>query len=124
MTPGKRGPKPNAAVAFLARREAIADGMDAGHKVRTLYGVHGAGLGISYSQFARYVRAYIRKKERSSKDRTHASIDKGLSGAAAPVAGTVHEGRRRDGPISTPSREHRQFIFDPTAAHRRKDELF
>lgn len=47
-------------VAFLARRDDIQKLLDAGHTLRAIYKMHGAGLNISYSQFARYVSRYIR----------------------------------------------------------------
>lgn len=50
-------------VAFLARKDLFRSLLDAGHPQRAIYDDHGADLGISYSQFNRYVGQYLIEKE-------------------------------------------------------------
>lgn len=46
-------------MAFLARKTEIAKSVAAGHQLNTIYADLEKALGISYSQFARYVKKYI-----------------------------------------------------------------
>ena len=45
-------------VAFLARLDNIREMVQAGYPVISIYEQYGDGMGISYSQFARYVARY------------------------------------------------------------------
>ncbi|MFJ7316424.1 TraK family protein [Pseudomonas sp. NPDC098747] len=47
-------------VAFLAHAEDFRKLVEAGHPLLAIYERHQGLLGISYSQFARYVARYIR----------------------------------------------------------------
>lgn len=49
-------------VAFLARIDDFRNLLEAGHSLLAIYEIHGDELGISYSQFARYVTKYLRSK--------------------------------------------------------------
>lgn len=49
-------------VAFLARIDDFRKLLEAGHSLLAIYEIHGDQLGISYSQFARYVATYLRSK--------------------------------------------------------------
>lgn len=49
-------------VAFLARIDDFRKLLEAGHSLLAIYEIHGDELGISYSQFARYVATYLRSK--------------------------------------------------------------
>ncbi|WP_158320255.1 MULTISPECIES: TraK family protein [Acidiphilium] len=51
----------NGRVAFLARREQFEKLLVAGHTQISLYECHANELGVTYSQFSRYVRTYILK---------------------------------------------------------------
>jgi len=126
-TPGNKGRKLGGRAAVIALAPAIREALAAGVHLTAIYGQHERTLGVSYTQFCKHVRKYICKKEIGSKEESHEPIAKGLTGAVAPLAGSPHDAMvaaGRDGPISTPPREVRRFNFDPTAAHRRKDELF
>ncbi|HEO70998.1 MAG TPA: hypothetical protein ENN80_07015 [Candidatus Hydrogenedentes bacterium] len=68
-------------VAFLARADLFRSLLNAGHPQRSIYDDHAADLGISYSQFNRYVRKYLLGK---ADDHEH---QKGPSPAPAPTAG-------------------------------------
>jgi len=46
-------------VAFLARADLFRSLVEAGHPQRSIYDDHAADLGISYSQFNRYVGKYL-----------------------------------------------------------------
>ncbi|MBS7736777.1 MULTISPECIES: TraK family protein [Pseudomonadota] len=46
-------------VAFLARLDSIRKMVEEGYPVVLIYEQHGEGMGISYSQFARYVARYV-----------------------------------------------------------------
>jgi hypothetical protein len=122
---GKRGPKPGAAPAFLARKDAIAAELDRGHKMRTAYETHAPHLGISYSQFTRYVNQHIRKKEIKLRDKPNATAAAGTGASIPPVdlaprLGADPQHRQGGGPIITPSTERKRFIHDPAAIHTKK----
>jgi hypothetical protein len=121
---GKRGPKPGAAPAFLARKDAIAAELDRGHKMRTAYEKYAPHLGISYSQFTRYVNQHIRKKEKKLKEKPNATAPAGMgrSDPPADLAPPLGAGRphRQGDPIITPSTERKRFIHDPAAIHTKK----
>ena len=120
-TPGKRGPKPGAAPAFLARREAIAVDLDRGHKMRAVYQTYASQLGVSYSQFTRYVNQHIRKKLAKPKGDRHAPSTAMGSSKPPPFVAAPHRADRGgSGPIVTPSLERRRFIHDPAAIHTKK----
>lgn len=60
MTKTPKGKWPGAGrVAFLARAQTIQQMVEAGYPVIAIYKQHEGELGISYSQFARYVARYI-----------------------------------------------------------------
>jgi hypothetical protein len=122
---GKRGPKPGAAPAFLARKDAIAAELDRGHKMRTAYEKHAPHLGVSYSQFTRYVNRHIRKKETKPREKPNATAPAGLgrSNMLADPAPSLNADRphlQPGGPIITPSTERKRFIHDPAAIHTKK----
>jgi hypothetical protein len=122
---GKRGPKPGAAPAYLARKDAIAAELDRGHKMRTAYETHARFLGISYSQFTRYVNRHIRKKETQLREKPNATAPAGMGGSMAPAdpaapAGAGRPHPQQGSPIITPSTERKRFIHDPAAIHTKK----
>ena len=95
----KKGPKQQATTAFLALRNTIAAELDEGWRMTVIYSRYAIKLNVSYSQFTRYVRRFIRNKPVSRKNATA-------------------------NPIATKARQTKRFVFDPTVAHQRKDELF
>jgi hypothetical protein len=120
----KRGPKRSAESAFLALAPKLEKAIGERRKIIELYEEHGPGMGISYSQFARYVVRYITgKASQKPRGSPRAAIDHRDAGAAderqAPAP-------KRDGPISTPAKTTPKFEFDPTKANRpgRDKELF
>ena len=120
----KRGPKRSAESAFLALAPKLEKAIGERRKIIELYEEHGPKMGISYSQFARYVARHITGKEpKKPRGSPRAAIDHRDAGAAderqAPAP-------KRDGPISTPAKTTPKFEFDPTKANRpgRDKELF
>ncbi|ECS2986238.1 hypothetical protein F9V60_22440 [Salmonella enterica subsp. enterica serovar Virchow] len=60
---GKQSRKGDGRVAFLAHADKFRELMSAGHPQRSIYEDHAETLGISYSQFNRYVGRYLLAKE-------------------------------------------------------------
>ncbi|MGC3480187.1 TraK family protein [Pseudomonas aeruginosa] len=60
---GKQSRKGDGRVAFLANADKFRELLNAGHPQRSIYDDHAAALGISYSQFNRYVGKYLLAKE-------------------------------------------------------------
>lgn len=49
-------------VAFLAHLETIRKEVEAGWTMQAVYDTHGPKLGITYSQFTRYVARFVKEK--------------------------------------------------------------
>jgi len=49
-------------VAFLAHLETIRKEVEAGWTMQSVYDTHGPKLGITYSQFTRYVARFVKEK--------------------------------------------------------------
>ncbi|HGN0313163.1 TPA: TraK family protein [Proteus mirabilis] len=60
---GKQSRKGDGRVAFLAHADTFRELLSAGHPQRSIYDDHAEVLGISYSQFNRYVGRYLLAKE-------------------------------------------------------------
>jgi len=60
---GKRSRKGDGRVAFLANVDKFREMLSAGYPQRSIYDDHASILGISYSQFNRYVGKYLLAKE-------------------------------------------------------------
>lgn len=60
---GKQSRKGDGRVAFLANADSFRELLTAGHPQRWIYDDHAATLGISYSQFNRYVGKYLLAKK-------------------------------------------------------------
>lgn len=61
--PAKGTRKVAGRVAFLARKDQFRDLLEAGHSQLAIYAEHGAALGISYSQFNRYIKQFLLNKD-------------------------------------------------------------
>lgn len=112
--PRKKGPKPQAATLFLGLKDAIAARLAAGEKMTGIYPRYAAELEISYTQFTRYVNQHIRNRttiRRRKSDARSAVAVAVRAPVGAPAVG---------GPITQRASEPRQFVFDPTAVHRKK----
>lgn len=97
-------------VAFLARLDSFASLMNAGHPQRSIYDDHAASLGISYSQFNRYVGKYILGKisgrqspSGQTPKRDEDSVNAAGHGNNPPSTSTSHsEQENNDGPKAPP----------------------
>ncbi|MEJ2125202.1 MAG: hypothetical protein P8Y67_13115 [Alphaproteobacteria bacterium] len=130
----------NGKVSFLAALSAIETDISAGHRLTDVYAKHRKALGIGYTQFTRYVSRYIRRHRNNQKrkadaptpaclarsDKHRAPVGDGVANAPPRALPGVQNAKRRStgGPIVTPATTSKKFVFDPTAAHTRKDELF
>lgn len=78
-TPAKAPRKGDGRVAFLAHKDLFRSLLEAGHPQRAIYDDHCSDLGISYSQFNRYVGQYLIEKET-----THGHQNEAGSASASP----------------------------------------
>lgn len=106
----KRGPRVLAVATFLSLRDVVKELLDKGWTMSAIFAQYEIKLGVCYSQFTRYVERFIRPKEQ-------------VPQTTLPKK-TAAKKARRDGPIIPQTQKPKRFVFDPTAAHRRKDELF
>lgn len=92
-TPGKllRGA---GRVAFLARIEAIGKAISEGYTLTVVYNDHQKHLGISYSQFARYVSKFISQDKRTPRNEHAQDTDQNRPGGPAGAGA----GGATDGP--------------------------
>lgn len=97
-------------VAFLARIETIQAEIEQGWPLTAIYERHQGALGITYSQFARYVRHYLRNEEEHEKPKSPQK-------KASAAAGSTGQG---DSPQAPPGPGQPQFRFDPKWANRDK----
>lgn len=93
-TPGKvlRGA---GRVAFLARIEAIRKAISEGYTLTAVYSDHEKHLGISYSQFARYVSKFISHQEQRTHRNDHDQAT-GQAGTVAPIGHVAGSGSGAD----------------------------
>ena len=108
----RKGQSLQGRVGVIARANEIREALAAGYPRTVIYERYAADLDISYSQFCRHIQRYLLTDTACATNRR----------AAKPVRTARAE--RSGGPISTPSSAPKKFVFDPTAAHARKDELF
>lgn len=120
-------------VAFLARVEEFKELHSKGYPLLSMYEKHEAELGISYSQFARYVAKYVR----SPPAHEHVAAPPSASpaptqapavsprpnpgskpdAAPAPAAPTANANAQQSNKPERPSRP-KPFDHDPSAAKR------
>jgi hypothetical protein len=114
----------NGKAKFLAALSAIKAEIAKGYTLAAIHTNYASSLGIGYPQFTRYVSRYIsreaKSREKSGENATVAPRSENRQPVRAPDAASA---RRHGGPIVTPATTSKKFVFDPTAAHTRKDEL-
>lgn len=93
--PAKRHRKGDGRVAFLAKKDLFRSLLEAGHPQRSIYDDHGADLGISYSQFNRYVTQYLTQKESTDEHQKESGTGGHSPAPAGSVGGT---GGKPEGP--------------------------
>lgn len=114
-------------VAFLARADLFRSLLDAGHPQRAIYDDHAADLGISYSQFNRYVGKYLLGKApdyEHQKDTTPAPPSSGgpgqqPPGATAGAASSSTQGEQQSAKPGKPARAG--FSHNPNSGNNRDD---
>jgi hypothetical protein len=72
-------------VASLAHLETIRKEVEAGWTMQAVYDTHGPKLGITYSQFIRYVSRFVKEKT-PGRQRTQARTLQCLNEAASPLS--------------------------------------
>lgn len=130
-TPGKllRGA---GRVAFLARVDAIRKAISEGYTLTVVYNDHQKHLGISYSQFARYVSKFISQDKRTPRNDHAQDTDPtraaGPIGAGGVAHGTAGDSAVQPGPAAQPAAPPKPkpkpgqppgFTHDPLASDRR-----
>lgn len=122
-TPSKKPRRGAGRVAFLARLEQFRELLAAGNEQRTIYDNFGgeAELGISYSQFNRYVIRYIT----GAKDDGHQRKGGGQSTPPSPstVAAGAAEGPTRSSGTSAEKHSQKRpgFQHNPNSGNDRDD---
>lgn len=119
-------------VAFLARLDLIQSLLDAGHSCRAIHDDHLDGLGISYSQFSRYLRRYTRPPAYALREQNR--LEQALSQGPVPAASSARQstepGRDDAGPapqnqappsVAGTARSKPAFTYDPEAGNNRDD---
>lgn len=122
-TPSKKPRRGAGRVAFLARLEQFRELLAAGNEQRTIYDDFGgeAELGISYSQFNRYVVRYIT----GAKDNEHQR--KGIRQIAPPIPSPAPTGaaggqaRGSSTPAEKPGQKRPGFQHNPNSGNDRDD---
>lgn len=71
-TPGEKRRRGAGRAAFLARIEPIKAAVERGLPLTIIYDEHGTGMGLSYSQFHRYVARYVRNDDKPTRNTTPA----------------------------------------------------
>ena len=113
--PGKGEPrKRRGRIAFIALRETIRIEIEQGWPLTAIYEKHTGRLGISYSQFTRYVGVHIRGAGKGAK------LHNGTTAAVSPPSRSNDAGTPAKEPLTAATSESRRFHFDPTAVDRKK----
>lgn len=131
---GKQKRKGDGRVAFFANTDKFRELLNNGHPQRSIYEDHAAALGISYSQFNRYVTLYITKGVKNETPTTKSEVPVSQSAnppaktpAPAPVPQKVEPAKQekpaeksgaesapRKGPVFVAPKPKKPFIYDPT----------
>lgn len=104
-------------VAFLARLDEFSGLIQAGWPVTVVYEIHGGdNIGLSYSQFARYVGKYIRKPTKRGAQQPTIADEMPL-----PIKPQVGQ-QSGASTMSTPMPKRRPgFHHDPNSGNNRDD---
>jgi len=100
-------------IAFIALRETIRIEIEQGWPLTAIYEKHTGQLGISYSQFTRYVGVHIRGNASKLHNGTTAAV-------SPPPSRSSDAGAPAKEPLTAATSESRRFHFDPTAVDRKK----
>ncbi|HBQ6954518.1 TPA: hypothetical protein L8O79_001763 [Klebsiella pneumoniae] len=122
-TPSKKPRRGAGRVAFLARLEQFRELLAAGNEQRTIYDDFGgeAELGISYSQFNRYVVRYITGAKDDGHQRKGTGQIAPPSPSPAPTGATGGQARGSSTPAEKPGQKRPGFQHDPNSGNDRDD---
>lgn len=99
-------------IAFLTILEAVREDVSQGYPLTVIHQRYAAGLGVSYSSFARYVQRYITEADtvESRRRKSRRDVTAPLNGAEPlPPQPSTKPSDPGDGPMI------RQFNYDPRA---------
>lgn len=111
-------------VAFLARKEQFRELLEAGHPQLAIYEEHGTDLGISYSQFNRYIKQFLLNKEQSDGHQKEGTAGHPTPPLPAPSGKPSATGGNSP---ATAAKENQQgrvggtFTHDPDSSKKRND---
>jgi len=118
-TPSKKPRRGAGRVAFLARLEQFRELLAAGNEQRTIYDDFGgeAALGISYSQFNRYVVRYITGAKNNGHQRKGTGQIASPSPSTAPAGAAGGHARGSE----KPGQKRPSFQHNPNGGNDRDD---
>ncbi len=122
-TPSKKPRRGAGRVAFLARLEQFRELLAAGNEQRTIYDDFGgeAELGISYSQFNRYVVRYITGAKDDGHQRKGIGQNAPPSPSPAPTGAAGGQARGSSTPAEKPGQKRPGFQHNPNSGNDRDD---
>ncbi|EHJ6431819.1 TraK family protein [Salmonella enterica] len=122
-TPSKKPRRGAGRVAFLARLEQFRELLAAGNEQRTIYDDFGgeAELGISYSQFNRYVVRYITGAKDDGHQRKGTGQIAPPSPSPAPTGAAGGQARGSSTPVEKPGQKRPGFQHNPNSGNDRDD---
>ncbi len=102
-------------IAFLKHQAEVRVAVEQGQTLQAVFGEYGRKLGISYSQFARYVDKYVREAKPRSKASGRSNQVKQPAGVSAPPpsAPKPASSPARDGGASRAGGGIQQFKYSP-----------
>lgn len=114
-------------VKFMAHLEAFKDLLAAGHQQRKMFETYASELGISYSQFNRYVNQHIREK--NSDGHQKESLKQGQQQTVAPTTTTGTGEQAKPNPAASTSnagtaragKKQPVFQHNPSSGHNLDD---
>jgi len=127
--PAKARRKGDGRVAFLAKVDLFRSLLEAGHPQRSIYDDHAAALGISYSQFNRYVGQYLTQKESTDEHQKRTGTGEvspspklaATGQQAAPASPQQTPPQPGDKPSGKPAAKPGGFVHNATAGNDRDD---
>lgn len=122
-TPSKKPRRGAGRVAFLARLEQFRELLAAGNEQRTIYDDFGgeAELGISYSQFNRYVVRYITGAKDDGHQRKGTGQIAPPSPSPAPTGAAGGQARGSSTSAEKPGQKRPGFQHNPNSGNDRDD---
>lgn len=111
-------------IAFLARLDTFQELFKAGHQQRKVFEKYESELGMSYSQFNRYVNKYIRAETADGHQRKGQGQKQSPSATAASTGGNSGSGGASPTPATSgkpASKRPPVFQHDPSSGNTRDD---